>query len=168
MLKNNRGITMVALTLTIVILLIITAVSVNTAVFVVNDIRVGRIISNMTLVQKKVEVIYEEYQFENDNQEVFVGDKIGNINELEGVDVSEQEKQKIKAELGITDISDLEWYKWTSETLKEQGLDTAMLEAGECFFVNYEYGEVIYSQGTSYEDSEDFYSLSGLKSIYTE
>jgi len=57
------------------------------------------------------------------------------------------------------------WYRWNSDTLKAQGLDTNMLRNNEYFYINYAHGEVIHSIGTSYKN-KIFYSLTGLNYIY--
>ena len=88
--RNDKGITMLVLVITIVILVILTGVSINTGYSVLRDIRVGRIISNMVLVKAKVETIYEEYQFSGDEKDL-VGEKNKNIPEL-----SEAEKSMIR------------------------------------------------------------------------
>lgn len=88
--RNDKGITMLVLVITIVILVILTGVSINTGYSVLRDIRVGRIVSNMVLVKAKVETIYEEYQFSGDEKDL-VGERNKNIPEL-----SKAEKSMIR------------------------------------------------------------------------
>ena len=51
---------------------ILTGVSLTSGVSVVRQIRIGRIISNMKLIQTKAEMIYEEYQFYNNDENYLV------------------------------------------------------------------------------------------------
>lgn len=55
-----------------------------------------------------------------------------------------------------------EWYKWDRSTLEAQGLDKEMLAENEYFYVNYENGEIIYSKGTSFNNEDYMYSMTGL------
>ncbi len=158
--KNNKGITLISLVLTILLLGILATVSINTGFSITKDIRVGRIISNMVLVKAKVEVIDEQYEF-SENEEDLAGEKMG-----AGLNfVSEQEKQIIEKNAESEDFDSWIWYRWDSETLKLQGLEKNILAKGEYYYINYEHHEIIYSNGTSH-NNEKYYSLSGLNEIY--
>ena len=150
MLKNEKGITILILVITIVIMIIITGVSVNNGFLVVKEVRLGRIISNMTMVKAKAETIYEQNQF---NQTPLVGTQSTITTGL---------SQKEKEMLG-EDIALWEWYKWDAETLKTQGLDPEMLRADEYYLVNYQHAEIVYSKGASLDKETTYYSLTGLK-----
>lgn len=99
MLKNEKGITILVLVITIVIMIIITGVSVNNGFLVVKEVRLGRIISNMTMLKAKAETIYEQNQF---NQTPLVG-TISTIKP----DLSEKEKNMLGE-----DVDNWTWYKW--------------------------------------------------------
>ncbi len=158
--NNNKGVTLITLVLTILLLSVLAGVSINTGFSVVKDIRMGRIISNMVLVKAKVEVIDEQYEFSG-NEADLVGKK-----EQAGIDfIQETEKEMIEKNAESYDFNTWNWYCWDSDTLKSQGLDSNMLSNDECFYVNYEHGEIVYSKGTSH-NNEKYYSLSGLNEIY--
>lgn len=157
MLKNNSGITLLILVITIVVLMILTSVSVNIGFSVINDVRIGRMISNMTLIKAKVETIYDENQF---NEAQLVGTKIDKL----PVTISEKEKKLIENERNIN-FNEMQWYEWNREVLKQEGLDSDMLSNEDVFYVNYESSEVLHSKGSSY-DKINYYSIIGLKSIY--
>lgn len=167
MLKKNSGVTLVSLVAIVVILMILAGVSLTSGYSLVQETRVMRIISNMTLVKSKAEIIYEGYQFSGDESEL-VGTQIGDLD----VDISDDEKAII-IDRAKEDIESVEenfenwhWYSWDRETLKANGLDYNMLDENEYFYVNYQYGEIVYSNGTSLDDSNYYFSMSGLSEAF--
>lgn len=169
MLKNNNGITMVALVLTVIILAILSGVSLTTGFSVLKDFRAGRIISNMILVQAKLEDIYEDYEFYND-EKYLIGTNVNSINSttytLDDVVLSINEISEIATKHNTTSENVLtwKWYKWNQANLKELGLDKNMLGSNEYFYINYENSEIIYSTGTI-SDGNSYHSLTGLNNI---
>ena len=149
MLKNNKGITMIALVITIIILLVLTGISVNTGFSTIKEFRAGRVISNLTMVKAKAEVIYEEYQFNGTPLVGTTGEKI---------ELSDEEKRLLGSDFDIWT-----WYQWDTSILEEQGLDKEMLGTNEYFLVNYENAEIVYTKGTSLDGQTTYYSLTGLK-----
>lgn len=168
MIKNNKGVTLISLVVTILILGILVGVSIAAGEETINQVKIGRIVSNMTLIQAKAEPIYEEYQFYNNDTNYLVkaDDTVYTLATM-GVRISEAEIAIIAQEAGVasSDVSNWNWYKWDANTLKAQGLDKKILGNDECFFVNYEYGEIVFSSGTSYDGSAEYYSMSGLNHI---
>lgn len=157
MIKNNRGITMIMLVVTIIVLLILTGVSINTSETFMTDIRASRIISNMELVKSKAENIYEANQFDSENNSL-----IGTTVTLSTSIISSEENKLIKDKTG-KNISELVWYRWDRNTLTSLGLDEKMLDSAEdYFYVNYENSEVVCSSGTKF-DGVTYYSMIGLK-----
>ena len=169
MLKSNKGVTIIALVTTIVILIILTGVSLTAGYSSLEKVRVGRIITNMTLVKAKADNLYEEYQFSNDETILGEKSKISNLN----VTLSDVEKTLIQnAALEnkniSSDLSNWDWYLWNKEKLQEQGLDSKILKNNEVFYVNYESGEVLYSTGTVHDNNGEktnYYSFTGLNNI---
>lgn len=172
MLKSNKGVTILALVITIILLLILAGVSVNTGFSVVKDVRVGRIISNMALVQAKVEVIDEDYHFYNNDTDYLVGEEVYKIDsttyQLGNAKLSAEEIKMIaqNAQVNEADVFNWEWYKWDASILEAQGLDKEMLDENEFFYVNYENAEIVSSEGTSYDNTNYFYSMTGLNNLY--
>lgn len=168
MLKKNNGVTIVSLVVTIVVMAILTGISVTTGFSVVEDIRVGRIVSNMLLVQAKIEDIYEDYEFYND-ETYLIGTNVNSIsstNYLDGVIISTEDIEQIAQRHNVEsdNIYMWKWYKWSQENLKEQGLDKRMLGDSEYFYINYENSEILYSTGTV-SDGKNYHSLTGLNNI---
>lgn len=166
MVKNNKGVTLFALIITIVLLVLLTGVSLNTGFDVIKDVRIGRIISNMTLVKAKVETINEEYTFYNNDTDCLVGEGPYKINNLADMNMSDEELNLIAKENQVSraEVLNWDWYKWNAGILESQGLDKDMLGDDEAFYVHYGSSEVVYSKGTSY-DGTNFYSMTGLNEV---
>ena len=160
--KNNKGVTLLILSITIIVIFILSAVSFDTGYTVLRNVRVGRTISNMKLIQIKVEDIAEDAEFSEDEQ-ALVGLKNG--------EATTYSLAEIDAEIGTVNLSSQvndvgEWYKWDSSILQSQGLDTKILKEGGCFFVNYETYEVIYSEGETIDNIHYYYSLSAIEEAF--
>ena len=168
MLKNNKGVTILILVVTIVLMLILAGVSLNTGFSVLNDMRMGSLVSNLNLVQAKAEVIYENYTFYNNDTDYLVGSgpyQIDSSLQLGDVKLSQEELQIIaqKAEVSEGEVRTWDWYQWKRADLEAQDLDADMLAEDEAFYINYENAEVIYSRGVSTENSNVYHSITGLK-----
>lgn len=165
MLKNNKGITMMMLVVTVIVLIILTGVSVQTGKVSTRDTKVARKVADMKLVKAKVEVIYEQNRF---NGESLIG-----VNEVEwftddlGIELSEEEKNLIVKDRNEKNMSKWLWYMWDREILMSQGLDPNMLSDNQYYFVNYATGEILYTAGTIY-DNQKYYSLTGLEAMLAE
>lgn len=156
MIKNQRGVTLSALVITIIVLVILAGVTIGATTDLMSDSKVKTYITNMLLVQAKAESLYEKYQFE--------GTDLGAGNEYMGTkeNIANMEKYNISSD-GTTDDY---WYKWTQTTLSKNGLDPEMLEtSSENFFVNYESGEVVYSNGFVDKNGTRYFSLSEMLEI---
>ena len=80
MLKNSKGITMIALVVTIIVLLILTSITSYSASKVIESSRFQEAISEMKNIQAKVNEIYEDYRnakTEEEKNEII--NKYGNI-----------------------------------------------------------------------------------------
>lgn len=162
-LKKEQGITLTALALTVVIMFVLVGVSLTSGYSAIKDIRIGRLVSYMDLVQSKVEIISENYNFYNNDTDYLVGVGPYKTGELENISLSKEEISLISEEAGVStaDVENWDWYKWDQNDLMQQNLDKNMLGNGEFYYVNYEYAEILHSKGTDIEGI-DYYSLTGL------
>lgn len=165
MVKNEKGVTMLILVITIIVLFILMGVSVNTGYSTLKNIRVGRIIANLDLIKIKVEAIYENYQFTGDEDFLISADnkkynllEISNQNPMYGV------REEIDDYRNIASLNN--WYEWDKNILKSQGLDTKILDNGGKIFVNYEMSEIIYTKGATMDNDKFYYTLSGIKDAF--
>ena len=161
MLKNNQGVTIIALAITIIVLMIFAGMSITTGYSVLTDMRAGRIISNMNMIQAKVETISEQNEFDETE---LVGTRIGTYDQISNLSLENEEIELLENE--YSSFRTLVWYKWDQSTLESQGLDKNMLENNHYFYVNYDTAEIIYSAGTSYNYTNFYFSLTGLTYAY--
>ena len=165
MVKNEKGVTLLILVITIVVLVILMEVSFNTGYSTLTNVRAGRVIANMNLIKIKIEDIYEESQF-NDDDSLLVGvdntkyslAEILNQNNMPGI------KNEFDNYNTINTIKD--WYEWDEVILKSQGLDTKILKDGGKIFVNYEEAEVIYTKGATVDNNQYYYTLTALENVF--
>lgn len=152
MLRSNKGVTMISIIVTVLIMAALAGISVGLGLSSVDKIRIGRMVASMTMVKAKAEIVYENYQF-SEIENNLVGSKT-NL-DSDGIILSDNEKNMIEGE-------DEYWYKWDADVLENQGLDPKMLSGNEVYYVNYENTEVISSKGAKFAD-EKCYSITGLK-----
>lgn len=69
MLRNNKGITIIALVVTIIVLMILASVTTYTAVQTINDSKYYNAVSQLKLMQMNVNEKYEEYRYIEDDIE---------------------------------------------------------------------------------------------------
>lgn len=167
MFKSNKGITLVSLVITVLLIIMLAGVSMNMGFSTVNDMRIGRIISNMKLVCAKVELVEEDRSFSN--QDINLGNgpyQIENSGKLDEITISQEEIEMIAENAKVSDdeVLSWNWYKWSREELGHQNLAEDMLAENEYFYVNYEHAEILYSIGTS-DGSNQYYSMTGLQNI---
>lgn len=145
MFKKNRGVTLISLIITIMVISILAATIFITSVSLIKDTKIKTVASNMYLVKGKAETIYDEYNFSED-ESVLVGEKYT------------EDVLKYGANISNNDL----WYKWNSNTLSSVGLDSDMLPRSAKFIVNYTTGEVIYTPGCEDENGDIVYTLSEM------
>ncbi len=132
-LKTQKGITLVSLVVTIIILLIISSISINFGISGINNIKDSKLESELNMVQHAVLEQYTKYKTTKD------------IVYLVGNKVSEEQLKRITEELGITLVnipdtySNKEYYKLDKASLNEIGIRDTYDE----YIINYISGEVI-------------------------
>ena len=145
MIKNNSGVTMTSLAITVFVILILASVTITATDALARNTKSKAIITNMYLVRGKAESIYEEYQF---SEEINLPGENVNVSTLSTYGVYSS---------GNTE--DNTWYRWTKTTLQNNGLAPEMLSEGAEYIVNYETGEVIYTAGIKKEGNIVKYKL---------
>lgn len=150
MIKNNRGVTLSALVITIIVILILAGVTITTSDFLIKDTKSKTIISNMYLIKGKVESIYEDYEFSKTTTLPGTNESASSLSAY-GVTYS-----------AVTEENDT-WYRWNSATIKSLGFDENMLTGNAEYIVNYATGEVIYTKGIDDGSGTIKYKLSDIK-----
>ena len=147
MLKNNKGVTLSILVVTIIVIMILAGITVTTSNLLIRDTKAKATISNMYLLKGKIEALYDDFQFSgkgvDDANNGLVGDHVSSSS------VSQYYTNPTDAPSGTAADR---WFKIVSSDLPDLGMDTSMLPSSAFYYVNYETGEVIYSSG--FTDSE--------------
>ena len=159
--KDTKGITLIALVITIVIIIIITGVSLNIGGQLFSNVNLKTLDTNMLLIQAKVKVISEKNNF--DENTPLKGSKVADI-------TNDEDINKLKNE-GVIDESDANYqsyYLWNQDILNEEGLDSIKLKDNEKYIVNYKTEEIIYFPGYKHTDDKTYYKLSDLTIIQEE
>lgn len=147
---KQSGITIVALIITIVVMLILAAITIELGNDVVNNAKVEDIKTNMLSIKAKAKIIAEQYNFKD-------------IENLVGTKYTE-DAQFNKSNLnsvfsGFTDEQKTDLYIWTQEDLNNQGLNTIKVDTDNFYVINYNMDnfEIYYSNAI-----EGKFSLSEL------
>ena len=132
--KSNRGITLIPLIITIIVLLMIMGAA-ATGINVFDKAREQRITANMFLIQTKIKMISEQVAFSG-NVGLYVGDKLAE-------DITN--RAKIANGMLTLDQLDNEYiYILRKSHLEELGLSEIKLtDKDEVYLVNYNTNEVI-------------------------
>lgn len=150
--KNQKGITIVSLVITIIILLIIGGVSVTVGTSVIKQATITNINTNMMLIQAKTKTIAEQAKF-NNNQDNYKGTVLS--------EVSGNKKVNKILEAGIIEDAS-KYYLLSKDDLVSMGLEKIDIEDG--YIVNYETEEIIYVKG--YEnDGITYHKLTDMKNV---
>ncbi len=144
-LKIEKGITLVALVITIIIMLILVGVGLHFGGDAVETAKLEDIKTDMISIKTKAKIVAEQYNFKD-------------IENLVGTQISESEIQK----LNLSDKENEQVRKWSSDDLNSQGLSTI---EGDKYVVYYDLSnpnecEVYYIEG--YKGK---YSLSEMQDI---
>lgn len=148
---NSKGITIVSLIITIIILLIISGVTVYVGTSVIKQATLQTVNTNMMLIQAKTKTIAEQAKF-NNNQDNY-----------KGTVLSEVSNKKIDEMINVGIIDDTsKFYLLSKDDLVSMGLEKIDIEDG--YIVNYETEEVIYVKG--YEnDGITYHKLTDMKNV---
>lgn len=151
--KGQKGITIVSLVITIVVLIIIASITVYTGSGVIKQATLQTINTNMMLIQAKTKTIAEQAKFNNDTSG-YKGILVSDISGDNNID-------KLKNDGIIEDASS--YYMLTEADLKDMGLDKISIDKG--YIVNYDTEEIIYVGGVE-KDGNIYYKLSELKELH--
>lgn len=147
MYRTNRGITLVALVITIIIMMILVGVSISIGSSVINKSQLEDIKTNMLTIQGKAKSIAEKYSFDPSNTD----------NQLVGTEIDVNDMPPgLQDALKNNSTADV-YYKWTQEDLNNQGLNNIKSNDSKFYIVDYTNNEVFYSLG--YKEVYDLTTL---------
>ncbi len=144
-LKNEKGITIIALIITIILMLILVGVTVKVGTKEISKAKLEDIKTEMISIKTRAEIVKDKYDFKD-------------IDNLVGTKLSEATDYNTEA-IVIPDESKENCYIWTQEDLNSQELSSIKVDKDK-FYVVY-YGddiEIYYSKGV-----DGKYSLTELQ-----
>lgn len=144
--KNENGITIITLVVTIVIMLILAGVVTNSGMQSVKTAQKTAFISEMEMIQAKVNTIYEERKQNSENIEYY-----NNI----GRDISTVDNDKVTIALGDSDKTGFRYF--SKSDLKQISLDNISQEV----LINYDTREVVSLNGIEI-DGVIYYKLKDI------
>ena len=140
--KKQKGITLIALTITIVVMMIIAGITVNFGLDLIREVKLQDLRTNMLLMQAKGKECVEEVSFQKAN--VTDANEIETIkNEnLKGTKVEENpEVQKLLQNTGKIEEG-YEYYYLTEQDLSDMGIQELSVEDYGYFIVGYNIDEI--------------------------
>ncbi len=162
MYRNNKGITIIALTITIVLMLILVVISIEFGTEGIDKARLEDMKTNMLSIKTKAKTINEKVAF-GDETEDKLGILIDDISILNSALQSKLNTEK-------------SYYKVDSNVLNKWGLSDIKLNNSEFYIVDYDFPidkddetkgttcEVYFSEGFEY-NGKIYYSLTELQEI---
>lgn len=147
----RKGIALVSIIVTIVIMLILTGVTFATSK-IIEKARIQNLATNMMLIQTKVKIINERIAFNGDTS-IYVGKKLKNQTNKDSI---------ANGVLTSGELQSDSYYIYDRETLNSIGLEGIKLAENEVFIVNYDTCEIIWPKGLTNEDGVVVYKLSEI------
>lgn len=150
MLKNTKGVTLIALAITIVVMLIILGITINTADDLIRESDETKFQTTMYLVKARAETLFDDYLFDGT-------DNLGeSITDIEITDIGWED-----------DTSRYIYRQWDNDMLENQGIKYDDTFDGELFLIQYDITEEKVDIGCSIgfvdENGVAKYTLSSLE-----
>ena len=160
--KNNKGITLIALTITIIILLILASITIYSGKESIKKAQLESLKTNMLLIKAKAKEYVEQASFKNVVNKSEISEEAKN--ELKGKEANASDYSKQNITINGGEIL----YKLTSDNLKEMGLKDVKLGSNEEYLVKYNIKDVtveVYNTSGYENNGTTVYSLSELEKI---
>lgn len=110
--KREKGITLIALTITIIILLILASVTTYSGISTIQSSKLNKYKQELEIMQAQVNLLYEKYRTEiEEGQEIKIGEELTN---------SEEENNAFS---GATESDKTGYRKFTKDTIEELGIE---------------------------------------------
>jgi len=136
-LKNQKGITIIALIITIILMIILVSVSIQFGGEAIEKSKEEDIKNNMLLIQGKSKIIKDKHTYDEENSS------------LVGIPISEATSYTISSELQtkINSNATAQSYILTQEDLNNNGLGNIKISDTMFYVIDYDTCEVYYSLG---------------------
>lgn len=149
MLRNKKGITLISLTVTVLVMLIILGITVSTADNLLRETDMRKLKTNLYLIEARAQTLLDDYLFDGT-------DKLGDTTSKDITTYGWSE-----------DTTKFIYRQWDSEDLKEQGIDTSNVAQNEVFIIKYDFIneeiDVASSRGVVDSNGVARYTLSSLE-----
>lgn len=157
--KNENGITLIALVITVVVLGILAGVAVQEFGGILDQVNKETVSTDLLLVQAKAKVLNEKSSFDKD-ESLLKGQKLSEITGNAEID-----NLKSKGVISETEENYNQYYVWDKTVVDELEIGIEKMKDSDFFIVNYATEEVIYPKG--YKDSEGntYYKLSEISAL---
>ena len=169
--KKNKGVTLLILIITIIIMTIILGITISAGTDLIRNTQKNRIITNLYLIQARATILLDNYLFDKDEtalntiSNTEIGNQLGGV--YLGID-----KASLISKMGFKNINPSNktshiYCQWNEADLKNQGIDTSNITQGESFIIDYnlEKMEVDVASVKGYKDSKgrEYHLLSEFK-----
>lgn len=168
-LKENKGITIIALVIMIIVILILAGISLIEGTSLIKQTKIENLMTNMITIRAKSKVFAEEVNAEVWDVEDKSTKRQNLYSEKYSMSVPSNETELIsKVDSSVNTGNSCECYEITKETLSVMGLDELVNETenGEYIVVydssDYTNLDIIYQPGIQYK-GETYYTLSSLQ-----
>lgn len=146
--KSSKGITLIALVITIIIMLILAAITLNYGTGEVEKAKLEDLKITMLLIQGRAKIVIDKEQFK---------EEYNNEGMIKVSDATEYDMSNLQ-NLDTTNL-----YIWEQEAMDNNDIDVE-ITTEDFFVIDYQTGEVYYSLG--YNDGENtYYSLTDIQSL---
>lgn len=110
--KREKGITLIALTITIIILLILASITIYSGISTIKSSKLNKFKQELEIMQSQVNLLYEKYRTEiEEGQEIKIGEELTN---------SEEENNAFSE---ATESDKTGYRKFTKDTIEELGIE---------------------------------------------
>ena len=138
---KEKGITLISLAITVVVILIIAGISIRGGTTTVSEVTDQVLTNELNIISQKALSVYSEYTITKD-KEVLIG-KEKQYNEIEEIikQIEEKSGEKIKLKVAEEDTKSAEkkYYEVTPEEMRDIGIENCKYT----YIINYATGEVI-------------------------
>jgi len=148
---NKKGVTLIALTIVILVLIILSSTTVYFGVRALYKTGNFKIYSNLSLIVPKLEEIYEKHLFAPSETE------------LPGYLLTDEMKDRL-TEMGL-DPDTPTWRYLVEDNLIEMGLPSKIKDPNTNLIVDYDTLEIVYTKGYRKSDGTYTYKYSEMKEL---
>lgn len=157
--KQEKGITMLSLLITLLIMIVVIAIGINTVSPLVQKSNIEDLTTELMLIQAKWQIERERVNF--DGTSIF-DEGLINAQDTENEGKLIDEYKYVTNSESWIDSNVKAYYRLPDEALKSMGLE---LEKNYGYAVNYENDDIIYIPGIEAEDGKVYYKLSEIKGL---